>query len=58
MNESIAILILCFSFLYLLERIDISVHKKVNNAYKASHIVYPLFMVVGMIYFLVTGIID
>lgn len=58
MNETIAIFILCFSFLYLLEGIDVSIHKKVNKAYKISHVLYPLFMVCGMLYFIVTGIFE
>ena len=57
MNNTIAIFILCFSFLYLIEGIDISIHKKANKAYKISHILYPLFMVCGMLYFIVTGVI-
>ena len=48
---------LCFAFLYLLEGIDIAFQKKVNNAYKASHIIYPLYMVGAMIYFLAAGVI-
>lgn len=58
MNETIAIFILCFSFLYLFEGIDISIHKKVNKVYKISHILYPLFMVFGMIYLIATGIFE
>ena len=57
MNTTIATFVLCFSFLYLLEGIDTAIHKKVNNAYKASHIAYPLYMIGAMIYFLATGVI-
>ena len=58
MNETIGIFILCFSVLYLIEGIDISIHKKTNIAYKISHILYPLFMVCGMIYFIMTGVFE
>lgn len=58
MNETIATFILCFSVLYLIEGIDISIHKKTNMAYKISHILYPLFMVCGMIYFIMTGVFE
>lgn len=58
MNETMGIFILCFSFLYLIEGIDISIHKKTNKVYKISHVLYPLFMVCGMVYFIATGIIQ
>lgn len=57
MNETIGTFILGFAFLYLIEGIDILIHQKTNKAYKISHVLYPLFMVCGMIYFIVAGVI-
>lgn len=57
MDKNIAEIILCFSVLYLLDGIRKISDKKASNSYKASHIVYPLFMVGGMFYFIVTGVI-
>lgn len=57
MNTALAIFTMCFSFLYLIEGIDISIRKKTNMAYKISHILFPLLMVGTMIYFLTAGVI-
>lgn len=57
MNEIIGIFILCISFLYLMEGIYILIHKKSNKVYKITHVLYPLFMFVGMTYFLSIGFI-
>lgn len=58
MDTTIAIFVLCFALLYLFEGIDIAMHKKSNRAYKATHIVYPLYMVGAMLYFLMTGVFE
>lgn len=57
MNTTLATFTMCFAFLYLIEGMDISIKKKVNRAYRITHILYPLFMVGTMIYFLAAGII-
>lgn len=57
MNEIIGTFILGFAFLYLIEGIEIAIRTKRNRAYKITHVLYPLFMVCGMIYFIVTGVI-
>ncbi len=36
MNETIGTFILGFSFLYLIEGIDISIHKKTNKMYNSN----------------------
>ncbi len=58
MNETIGTFILCFSVLCLIERMDILIQKKTNITYKISHILYPLFIVCGMIYFIMTGVFE
>ncbi len=57
MNIAMAIVVLCFSLLYLFEGIDIAIRRKSNRAYQLTHIVYPLYMVGVMFYFLVAGVI-
>lgn len=57
MNTAIAIFVLCFAFLYLLEGIDIAIQTNRNKVYKITHVLYPLFMVGAMIYFLASGAI-
>lgn len=52
MNFELGLIVLCFSFLYLIEGIDIALHKKCNFAYKITHIIYPLIMVLIMLYLL------
>lgn len=57
MNEFLGIFIMCFSFLYLLEGIEICIHKRGNKIYRLTHFLYPLFMTGAMIYFLSTGVL-
>lgn len=56
MNQSLAIFVMCFAFLYLLEGIDITLTKNKNKIYNITHILYPLFMIGVMIYFVVSGV--
>lgn len=56
MNQNLAIFVMCFAFLYLLEGIEIAIKQKVNKIYKITHIFYPLYMFCTMLYFLTTGI--
>lgn len=53
MNKFLAIFVMCFAFLYLLEGIEIAIKQKIN---KITHILYPLYMFCTMLYFLTTGI--
>lgn len=57
MNELLVEFSMCFSFLYLIEGIEICIQKKGNKAYRITHILYPLFMTGAMIYFLSTGVL-
>lgn len=57
MNTTIAIFVLCFAFLYLLEGIEISMRTNGNKVYKITRVFSPLFMVGAMIYFLAAGVI-
>lgn len=57
MNTTIAIFVLCFALLYLLEGIENTMRTSRNKIYKITHILYPLFMVGAMIYFLAAGVI-
>lgn len=56
MNEFLAIFVLCFAFLFFLEGIDVALTKKKNKIYNITHILYPLYIVIAMIYFFVTGV--
>lgn len=56
MNEFLATFVLCFAFLFFLEGIDVALTKKKNKIYNITHILYPLYMVVVMIYFFATGV--
>lgn len=56
MNEFLAIFVMCFAFLYLLEGIEITIKQKSNKVYKITHILYPFYMFCTMLYFLTTGI--
>lgn len=56
MNQNLAIFIMCFAFLYLLEGIEIAIKQNTNKIYKITHILYPLYMFCTMLYFLTTGI--
>lgn len=55
MNKNLAIFVMCFAFLYLLEGIEITIKHKVNKIYKITHVLYPLYMFGVMLYFLATG---
>lgn len=57
MNEFLGTFTMCFSFLYLLEGIEICIQKKGNKVYRITHILYPLFMTGTMIYFLSAGVL-
>ena len=57
MNTTLAIAVMSFAFMFLLEGMAIAFKKNVDKVYKISHILYPLFMVGVMIYFLETGVI-
>lgn len=57
MNETLAIFSMCFAFLFLLEGIETAITSKANRAYRATHIIYPLFIVGTMFYFLVSGVV-
>lgn len=57
MNEFLGIFTMCFSFLYLLEGIEICIQKRGNKAYRITHILYPLFMTGTMVYFLSKGVL-
>lgn len=52
MNQTLTIFVMCFAFLYVFEGINIAIKQKVNNIYKITHILYPLYMIGVMIYFL------
>ena len=52
MNYVIAIIALCFAFCFLLEGIYDGFEKRFNKVYKVTHILYPLFIVLAMLYFL------
>lgn len=56
MNETLAIFSMCFAFLFLLEGIETAITSKANRVYKATHIIYPLFIIGTMFYFLVSGV--
>lgn len=56
MNEFLATFVMCFAFLFFLEGIDVVLTKKKNKIYNITHILYPLYMVVVMIYFFATGV--
>lgn len=43
---------MCFSFLYFIEGIEKCIRKRGNVAYRITHVLYPLFMAVTMIYLL------
>lgn len=58
MNEFLGIFTMCFSFLYLIEGIEIYIQKRGNKAYRITHILYPLFMTGAMVYFLLIGVLQ
>lgn len=58
MNKFLGIFTMCFSFLYLIEGIEIYIQKIGNVIYRITHVLYPLFMVGTMIYFLSTGVLQ
>ena len=58
MNEFLAIFVMCFAFLYLLEGIESVIKEKVNKIYKITHVLYPLYMFGVMLYFLATGMFE
>ena len=57
MDETLAIFSMCFAFLFLLEGIKTAITSKANRVYKATHIIYPLFIVGTLFYFLVSGVV-
>lgn len=57
MNEFLATFVMCFAFLYFLEGIDVTLTKRKNRIYNITHILYPLYMVIVMLYFLKTGVL-
>lgn len=57
MNETLAICSMCFAFCFLLEGIKTALTSKANRIYKATHILYPLFIVGTLFYFLVNGVL-
>lgn len=48
---------LCFAFLYMLEGIETAFSEKVNKVYKVTHIFYPAFMFVTILYVLINGFV-
>lgn len=44
---------MCFAFLYLLEGIEEAAYGKKNRIYKITHVLYPLLMVISLIYLIV-----
>ena len=57
MHEILAIFSMCLAFLFLFEGIETAITSKANMIYKATHILYPLFIVGTLFYFLVNGVI-
>ena len=58
MNQTLAIFVMCFAFLYVLEGIEIAIKHKSNRIYKITHVLYPLYMFGTILYFLVIGIFE
>lgn len=48
---------MCFAFCFFLEGIEMAITRKEDKVYVATHILYPLFIVVAMIYFLASGVV-
>lgn len=52
MNKILVEFSMCFSFLYFIEGIENCIRKRGNVEYRITHVLYPLFMAVTMIYLL------
>lgn len=57
MDELLMTFSMCFAFCFLLEGIETAIKSKANRIYKATHILYPLFIIGTLIYLLVSGAI-
>lgn len=57
MNEFLGTFIMYFSFLYLIEGIEICIQKRGNKTYRVTHVLYPLFTIVIMSYYLSIGVL-
>ena len=58
MNEFLATFVLCFAFLFFLEGVDIALAKNEHKIYIITHILYPLYMIIVIIYFFATGVFE
>lgn len=58
MNKILVEFSMCFSFLYFIEGIENCIRKRGNVAYRITHVLYPLFMAVTMIYLLLIRILQ
>ena len=57
MNELLVTFSMVFAFCFLIEGIEKAIKSKSNKIYKATHILYLLFIVGTMIYLLTSGAI-
>ena len=54
MDEILIMFSICFAFCFLFEGIELALNSKTNKVYKATHILYPLFIIGALFYLLVS----
>ena len=58
MNELLSIFSISCAFCFFLEGLETATKSHINMIYKATHILYPLFIIGTLIYFLGSGVIE